>query len=130
LSDLAQQVMSNLGEALAHRRRELAGEARALRRLSPQQWIERRRQRVDDLSRAAGTGVAHRLALERARLDGLALRLGVLNPQATLVRGYAIVRRVEDGRVVSRVAQAAPGDRLSVQVSDGRFESVVRGGDE
>jgi exodeoxyribonuclease VII large subunit len=74
--------------------------------------------------------VAHRLALERARLNGLALRLGVLNPQATLVRGYAIVRRVEDGRVVSRVAQVAPGDRLSVQVADGRFESVVRGGDE
>lgn len=130
LSDLRRQLVGNLGEAIAHRRRGLAGEARALRRLSPQKWIEHRRQRVDDLSRAAGTGMAHRLALGRARLNGLVLRLGVLNPQATLVRGYAIVRRVEDGRVVSRVAQAAPGDRLSVQVSDGRFESVVRGADE
>jgi exonuclease VII large subunit len=37
-----------------------------------------------------------------------------------LSRGYAIVTRKGDGRVVSRVAQAAA--EMTVRVSDGTFE--------
>jgi exodeoxyribonuclease VII large subunit len=120
------QLEAGVEEAIARRRRMLVGEIRALRRLSPQAWIDRRRQRVDDLSRGAQTAIAHRLALGRERLNGLSLRLSALNPQATLARGYAIVRRVEDGHVVSRVGQVTSGDRLSVQVSDGEFGSIVQ----
>jgi exonuclease VII large subunit len=71
--------------------------------------------------------MAHRLVLRRERLSGLALQLSALNPEATLDRGYAIVRRTDDGRVVRHVRQVSPGDRLSVQVSDGKFKSVVQG---
>jgi exodeoxyribonuclease VII large subunit len=113
-------------ETVAGQRRQLAGEVRALRRLSPQAWIDGRRQRVDDLSRAAQTTVAHRLSLARVRLDGLGRRLSVLNPGATLARGYAIVRRADDGRVVVSVGQVSSGDRLSVGVSDGQFDSTVQ----
>jgi exodeoxyribonuclease VII large subunit len=113
-------------EAVAGQRRQLAGEVRALRRLSPQAWIDGRRQRVDDLSHTAQTTVGHRLGLTRARLDGLSLRLSALNPAATLARGYAVVRRADDGHVVVSVGQVAPGDHLSVQVSDGQFDSTVQ----
>jgi exodeoxyribonuclease VII large subunit len=122
------QLAAGAGQAITRRRRMLAGEMRALRRVSPQTWIDRRRQRVDDLSRVAQTAIAHGLALGRERLNGLSLRLSALNPQATLARGYAIVRRVEDGHVVSRVEQVMSGDRLSVQVSDGEFGSIVQEG--
>jgi exodeoxyribonuclease VII large subunit len=120
------QLAAVAGQTIAHQRHMLVGEIRALRRLSPQAWIDRRRQRVDDLSHGAQTAIAHRLALGRERLNGLSLRLSTLNPQATLARGYAIVRRVEDGHVVSRVGQVTSGDRLSVQVSDGEFGSIVQ----
>ncbi len=103
----------------------LAIEARALGRLSPQTWIDQRRQRVDDLSHVTQTTITHRLALGREQLNGLSSRLSALNPEATLARGYAIVRQKEDGRVVSRARQVSPGDRLSVQVSDGEFAAVV-----
>jgi exodeoxyribonuclease VII large subunit len=124
------QLADGMGEAIVQRRHALAGEARALRRLSPQAWIDQRRQRVDDLSHVARTAVAHHFSLDRARLDGLSSRLSALNAEATLARGYTIVRRREDGLVVSRVAQVSPGDRLSVHVSDGEFESVVQKKDE
>ncbi len=130
LGRLRAQLAVTLGEAIARRRRLLTGEVRALRRLSPQTWIDRRRQRVDDFSHAAQTAIAHQLMLGRERLNGLSLRLSALNPEATLARGYAVVRRADDGRVVRRVGQVSPGDRLSVQVSDGIFESIVRGEDE
>ena len=92
--------------------------------------IDRRRQRVDDLSHVARTTLSHRLALGRERFNGQSLRLFALNPEATLGRGYAIVRQRDTGQVVSRVAQASAGDRLSVRVSDGRFESIVQGENE
>ena len=120
------RLASAIEEAVAGQRRQLAGEVRALRRLSPQAWIDGRRQRVDDLSRAAQATIAHRLSLARARLDGQGLRLSALNPAATLARGYAIVRRADDGRVVVSVGQVSSGDRLSVQVSDGQFDSTVQ----
>ena len=125
LRALGGQLAAATNEAIVQRRHRLAGEARALQRLSPQAQIDRRRQRVDDLSHTAQTTIAHRLALGRERLNGLSLRLTALNPEATLARGYAVVRRSDDGRVVSRVGQVALGDRLSVQVSDGEFGSVV-----
>ena len=124
------QLLSAAGEAIAERRRLLAGEVRALRRLSPQTWIDQRRQRVDDLSHVAQTDIAHQLSLGRERLSGLSSRLSALNPEATLARGYAIIRHKGDTRVVSRVGQVSPGDRLSVRVSDGEFKSVVQETDE
>ncbi len=120
------QLASGASAAITRRRRMLTSEMRALRRLSPQAWIDQRRQRVDDLSRVAQRTIAHRLALGHERLNGLSLRLSALNPQATLARGYAIVRHAEDGHVVSRVGQVTSGDRLSVQVSDGEFGSIVQ----
>jgi exonuclease VII large subunit len=47
-------------------------------------------------------------------------RLEALNPNAVLARGYAVVTRKDDGRVVSRVMQAS--EEMKVRVSDGEFE--------
>jgi exodeoxyribonuclease VII large subunit len=120
------QLVAGVGEAIAWRRHMLAGEVRALQRLSPQAWIDQRRQRVDDLSHGIQTTMAHRMALYNEQVNGLSRRLSALNPEATLARGYAIVRHKEDARVVSHVEQVSPGDWLSIQVSDGEFEGVVQ----
>jgi exodeoxyribonuclease VII large subunit len=124
------QLAAGAGEATTRRRHMLGGEVRVLGRLSPQTWLDQRRQRVDDLSHVAQTTVVHRLSLGHARFNGLSSRLSALNPEATLARGYAVVRRTDDGRVVSRIGQVAPGDRLSVRVSDGEFGSVAQSKDE
>jgi len=64
--------------------------------------------------------------LNQERISSLSQQLTALNPSATLQRGYAIVRRLEDGQVVTRVEQAKTGNRLAVQVSNGTFESTVQ----
>jgi exodeoxyribonuclease VII large subunit len=65
------------------------------------------------------------LALERrtARLDTVRARLGALSPTATLERGYAIVRRLDD--VIRSTDQVAAGDAISVRVADGSFGATV-----
>ena len=128
VADYRVRLLAGVQGILALRRRQLTNEARALRRLSPQSWIDRYRQRVDELSHAAQQAVAHAHALRREQVRGLNFRLGALDPHATLKRGYAIVWRLADRRVVSRVRQVVAGDRVVVQVSDGEFKSVVEDG--
>jgi len=50
----------------------------------------------------------------------MARRLAALSPLAVLARGYAVVTRKVDGKVVSRVALA--GEEMKVRVSDGEFD--------
>ncbi len=118
LSDAMDRLLSDLGSQVEER-------SRLLRRFSPDQVIARQRQRVDDLARAAVSGMAHRLLLERERTGALAGRLATLSPFATLGRGYAIVRRAGGGPVVTRVAQVTAGDRLDIHVADGAFPAVT-----
>jgi len=128
VADYRARLVAGAQETVTRRRRQLLSELRALRRLSPQSWIDRYRQRVDELSHAAQRASAYRLALNREQLRGLRLRLSALDPKATLQRGYAIVRRAADQRVVNRVGQVAPGDHLVIHVSDGTFKSMVEEG--
>jgi exodeoxyribonuclease VII large subunit len=72
-----------------------------------------------------GLGRAPMLLLERKRaaLEGLAGRLRALSPQATLTRGYAIVR-TEEG-IVRSASSLAPGGRVDVELGEGGFGARV-----
>jgi exodeoxyribonuclease VII large subunit len=69
--------------------------------------------------------VGRRVALARASLDSATVALQVLGPQATLVRGYAIVRRAPDGRIVRDPVDAPPGTRLTVRVAHGELPATA-----
>ena len=120
------RLVALMGRQIVERRSVLESQERALSRLSPQAKIATHRQRIDDLTRAASASLAHQLTLRRERLHGHLLRLQSLSPFATLDRGYSITRQLRTGEIVRSVAQVAAGDRIETQVSDGRFESVVR----
>jgi exodeoxyribonuclease VII large subunit len=69
------------------------------------------------------------LALERrrARLDTVHARLGALSPIATLERGYAIVRRARDGRILRDPAEAPSGEGLAIRLARGEVAATVDG---
>ena len=52
-------------------------------------------------------------------------RLEALNPLSVLGRGYAVVTRQADGKLVSQLSDAKPKDGIRVSVSDGTFDAVV-----
>ncbi len=87
--------------------------------------IERFRQRIDELNRAAATYLTSRLAIAKEKFRAVELELMTLSPLATLERGYAIVQRADSGEVVSRIEQVSSGDCVQVMVSDGRFAGQV-----
>ncbi len=59
----------------------------------------------------------------REALEAVAARLRNLSPQATLERGYAIVRL--DDAIVRRTATLATGARVEVELADGGFGARV-----
>lgn len=89
--------------------------------------VARAGERIADLSQRAGRAFLQNLARRRDRLGSLWTLIRSLGPEAVLARGYALVRD-EAGALIRGVAQAQPGQALSVQVSDGRFAVAVMGG--
>jgi exodeoxyribonuclease VII large subunit len=65
------------------------------------------------------------VALANSRLQGFERRLDSLNPLAVLGRGYAVVTRQADGKLVSQIGQTKSGDQIHVRVSDGAFDAIV-----
>ncbi len=69
--------------------------------------------------------VLRRLAGSRASLGSAGAALAVLGPQATLERGYAIVRRTSDGSIVRDPADAPAGAKLALRVARGELPATA-----
>ena len=110
---------------LAAQRSGLEASVARLRFSSPLRRVQTDRQRLDEYARRGTSALKHHLALNGSRLQGYDRRLEALNPLAVLGRGYALVTRKADGKLVSQVRQVNPGDGIRVRVSDGAFEGVV-----
>jgi exodeoxyribonuclease VII large subunit len=134
---------------LAAAARELAVERRALDRVNPIARLASAREQAGLLFDRATRAIADRLGDDRLRLeraadalqrlatarlsaaraglDAAAGALGVLGPQATLDRGYAIVRRTTDNGIVRDPAEAPPGTSLALRVARGEIAATTDG---
>jgi len=97
-----------------------------LERMSPRRLIEQRRQQLDDSMERLQMRMRHMILLRAERLRGIALQLHSLSPLLTIARGYAIVRRDDNQKIVSQVEDAQPGDYLTIQVQDGSIPVKVQ----
>jgi exodeoxyribonuclease VII large subunit len=127
--------------------RELDAERRLLERLNPAARLAASRQLASDLLDRATralrvrldnvASVEDRLATalpnlasrlvgqRRAALSEAGAALTVLGPQATLERGYGIVRRAADDAIVRDPAQVSAGSRLRIRVARGEFPATA-----
>ena len=105
--------------------RQLALRRERLDRLSgsrpmtdPGSYFRDKRLLLDYQSRRLSHGLERSLAGQRERLARLAAALDAMSPLKVLGRGYAIARH-EDGRVISSVEDAGPGERFELCLRDG-----------
>ena len=107
----------------AKRRFDLAVNSRVFK--DPQTITQQKEQELDDLTLRLEAAWKERLNAFELRLELAQNQLQALGPQAVLKRGYSITRR-QDGSVISRVAQTAPGETVYIQVQDGMIRSEVK----
>ena len=100
-------------------RQHLARVAGRLLLLSPASRFAPARARLVSALRRLGAATRASLFARRGRLAAAAGKLDTLSPLATLDRGYALVRRADDHRVVRCCALAPPGTRVEALVGDG-----------
>jgi exodeoxyribonuclease VII large subunit len=130
-------------------RKALDAEARVLGRLEPKAQLAASRERAGLLLDRATSALIARLAADRRELRGLNERprrvvlaslagaraglaaatgsLAVLGPDATLRRGYAIVRRAADGALVREAGAAPSGTRLVISFEAGVLAATSDG---
>ncbi len=139
------------GGELVRLRKQVGGERRALDGLQPAARLAAARERAGYLldrataAVAAGTATRRRateragtrlapladarLRRERARLGAAAAALATLGPDATLARGYAIVRRTDDLLHRARPGGGSAGDCPSRPGRPGRAGGALGGRD-
>ena len=147
LRELARRAGGRAGRVLGGARAELAAEGRALERLQPSAQLAQARERagylLDRATRALrgeigrrreaehrlasrlGPVLAAQLGWRRVALERSSAGLAALGPQATLNRGYAIVRRRSDEAILRDPAEAPAGERLSVRLAKGEVAATV-----
>lgn len=138
------------GRRLTAARRDVEAERRALNRLEPRASLAGLRERVGLLLDRGARAVGDRLAADGRRLEVLRARaprvvearlvatasglaaasasLAALGPQATLERGYAIVRRSADGAILRDPAAAPAGTTLLIALAAGTLAATSEGG--
>ena len=117
-SGLETRLIGEIEDLIAQNRWQLQNLLRSMQHLSPQRRVETNRQRLDGLQMRLDTAVHTTLTRLQNRLALTQNSLTAFSPQATLARGYAIVRG-ENGRVVRSKQTVNIGDALTVQVADG-----------
>ncbi|MEW6286379.1 MAG: exodeoxyribonuclease VII large subunit [Chloroflexota bacterium] len=128
LSALRSRLISSTLDLIAEQKAAVASLLSQLRYFSPERRILSETQRLDELSRRMVSSLIHRIELQSSHVKGLTRRLEALSPLAVLARGYAVVTRKEDGKVVSQVGQVKAGAPIQVRVADGAFDAEVKGG--
>jgi len=97
---------------------------RSLNHLSPRATLDNRYQRLDHLQNRLDSLMLGIIDKAKAALAVTEASLTGVSPQATLARGYAIVR-ADDGRLLRTVEKVSTGDKLNVQLADGDFNVTV-----
>jgi exodeoxyribonuclease VII large subunit len=95
----------------------------------PQDLLNARRRRIDELHLRAARLVRRHTTHVRQVLAGLAARLESLSPLAVLDRGYSITQ-TETRKLVRSVKRVVPGDVIVTRVVDGEVVSRVESTEE
>ncbi len=123
--ELANRHTTILREKIAALRYEHSQTHNALQRLSPEHSIHTYRQRLDEIGYRVDRAIASFLERKTFQFTNLTEALRNLNPHAVLNRGYAIVTRGADGKLVRSSGQVTQADKVHIQVSQGSMEAQI-----
>lgn len=96
-----------------------------LNRVSPLKHINQQTIHLEQLSQRLVNASQSSIAHKSEMFVHLVEQLQLVSPLATIARGYGVVRNAQNN-VVKSISQVSTNDKISVQVSDGIIDAVVR----
>ena len=117
------RMLQSLQKQLQVDRRQvqLLSQARVLQ--DQMNYVLERRTRLAQLQKQLASAMRQRLAADRERFAKRAAALDAMSPLKVLGRGYALVKNGQ--KLVKSTNDAKPGDRLTLQLSDGTLPAIV-----
>ena len=111
-------------QAVLRNRQRVENYQRIFRHLNPQSRLNDRRQRLMEIEERLRIGMNRKLDAAKSELAIRTQKLEGVSPLRQLERGYAYVSD-EEGHGITSAGQVTKGQRLLLDVRDGRIESEV-----
>ncbi|MBS4007834.1 MAG: exodeoxyribonuclease VII large subunit [Clostridium sp.] len=124
LSMAKSRMTAVISSKLEHNRRYVDRIASAREFTRPSHRFDQHRQMLDNLASRLENRLSYLMQSYTAKLDFLAGKLGALNPDAVLARGFAICLD-GNGKVVRDARQLAPDDLLRTRLHQGYADARV-----
>ncbi|MCK9387543.1 MAG: exodeoxyribonuclease VII large subunit [Sulfuritalea sp.] len=122
LALLDSHLDASLARCLRRHQDRLSRAALGLGRNVPR--IEKRRGHIGLLAQRLGAAIREQQQHRRSALDNMAAALAHLNPQATLARGFAIVRDA-NGDLVTDAASLHAGQTVNLRLAHGEAQAGI-----
>lgn len=84
-------------------------------------------QTLDALDKYLDINILNILKGIRSNLDKTSGKLSILNPESALERGYGIIMRKSDGRLLTSIKEMQLNDELDIKLKDGKVIVEVKG---
>ncbi|MBK7002132.1 MAG: exodeoxyribonuclease VII large subunit [Rhodoferax sp.] len=120
------RVAARLGRpsSLAQRQRMLLARAEQRMQHALRLVVQARQAQLAHSTQGFELAVHALLQRAKERTEQAGLRLGLLDPELVLQRGYAWLR-LENGQTLHRISQAQPGQRVQASLTDGVVDLTV-----
>jgi exodeoxyribonuclease VII large subunit len=125
LDELEQRSRLLINSTINNLRSSLHASVASLKQAAPAQRIDRSALALQALSQRLHTAINSVLQIRQQQLAVACRSLDTTSPLATLERGYAIVTRQRDGRVLQQAASIKPGEQVTARLAQGRLLCTV-----
>ncbi|GAA5346476.1 exodeoxyribonuclease VII large subunit [Planifilum fimeticola] len=127
LDQLVWDLEKSFRTCLDARRSELGHLVARLGARRPTERISSLRERLGRLERSCAAGMINLLHNRRALWENRVGKLDSLSPLKVMRRGYSLVYRYGEDRLIQSVSDVEPGDLIRVRLADGRIDCQVWG---
>jgi len=124
LADIHGDMANRMVLKLQERRMLLKQKRLLLERFHPRFQLQQKRIRADELADKLTAKMKEKISRKRQQVELAAERLAGLSPVERLEGGYAVVSK--EGQVVTSISRVAPGEHISVDVTDGTILAQVQ----
>ncbi|MEZ5498813.1 MAG: exodeoxyribonuclease VII large subunit [Steroidobacteraceae bacterium] len=125
LDELEMRMAHSMRHVILVRRTRWSEARSALLRLSPERRVQQLSMTVAALGRRLDVAARTRLDSAAQRLRAASATLQAVSPLATLDRGFAIVTRGDNGRILRNADELTDGDTIKARLAKGELHAKV-----